>query len=57
MGLKSFQVVNRVALVPEGRRVFVNLTVRENLALGAYTRRNKEEISADIEEVYALFHD
>ncbi|MGI6741547.1 MAG: ABC transporter ATP-binding protein [Brevefilum sp.] len=56
MGLKSFQVVNRgVALVPEGRRVFVNLTVRENLALGAYTRRNKEEISADIEEVYALF--
>ena len=56
MDLKSFQVVNRgVALVPEGRRVFVNLTVRENLALGAYTRRNKEEISADIEEVYALF--
>ena len=56
MGLKSFQVVNKgVALVPEGRRVFVNLTVRENLALGAYTRRNKEEISADIEEVYALF--
>jgi len=38
LGLKSFQVVMKgIALVPEGRRVFFNLTVKENLALGAYT--------------------
>ncbi len=56
LGMKSFQVVKKgVALVPEGRRVFVNLTVRENLGLGAYTRNDKEEIRADIEEVYELF--
>lgn len=56
LGLKSFQVVEKgIALVPEGRRVFANLTVKENLALGAYTRQDKEEIRADIEDVYGLF--
>ncbi len=56
LGLKSFQVVMKgIALVPEGRRVFSNLTVKENLALGAYTRKDKEEIQAEIEEVYDLF--
>jgi len=56
LGLKSFQVVEKgIALVPEGRRVFANLTVKENLALGAYTRKDKEEIRADIEDVYGLF--
>ncbi|HAF49422.1 MAG TPA: ABC transporter ATP-binding protein [Anaerolineaceae bacterium] len=56
LGLKSFQVVMKgIALVPEGRRVFSNLTVKENLALGAYTRNDKEKIKADIEEVYELF--
>jgi branched-chain amino acid transport system ATP-binding protein len=56
IGLKSFQVVKKgIALVPEGRRVFSNLTVKENLALGAYTRNDKEKIKADIEEVYELF--
>lgn len=56
LGLKSFQVVMKgIALVPEGRRVFSNLTVKENLALGAYTRKDKEEIQAIIEEVYDLF--
>lgn len=56
LGLKSFQVVMKgIALVPEGRRVFSNLTVKENLALGAYTRKDKDEIQADIEEVYDLF--
>jgi len=56
LGLKSFQVVMKgIALVPEGRRVFFNLTVKENLALGAYTRNNKEKIRVDIEEVYELF--
>jgi len=56
LGLKSFQVVMKgIALVPEGRRVFSNLTVKENLALGAYTMNDKEKIKAAIEEVYALF--
>lgn len=56
IGLKSFEVVQRgVALVPEGRRVFTNLTVTENLALGAYIRTDKEQISADIDEIYQLF--
>jgi branched-chain amino acid transport system ATP-binding protein len=56
LGLKSFQVVMKgIALVPEGRRVFSNLTVKENLSLGAYTRNDKEKIKADIEEVYELF--
>jgi branched-chain amino acid transport system ATP-binding protein len=56
LGLKSFQVVTKgIALVPEGRRVFSNLTVRENLALGAYTRNDKEKIKADIKEVFELF--
>lgn len=56
LGLKSFQVVMKgVALVPEGRRVFTNLTVTENLALGAYTRKAKDDIRADIDEIYELF--
>jgi len=56
LGLKSFQVVMKgIALVPEGRRVFSNLTVKENLSLGAYTRKDKEKIKADIEEIYELF--
>src|SRR5574344_973807 len=41
--------------VPEGRRVFANLTVRENLEMGAYTRSDKGGIAADMERVYELF--
>jgi len=40
---------------PEGRRVFPSLTVRENLELGAYWRRDMEGIKADWEKVFALF--
>jgi branched-chain amino acid transport system ATP-binding protein len=40
---------------PEGRRVFANLTVRENLDLGAYTRGDRQEIRKDLEEVLELF--
>jgi branched-chain amino acid transport system ATP-binding protein len=40
---------------PEGRRVFPRMTVRENLELGAYTRRNKDEIAADTERVLTIF--
>jgi len=41
--------------VPEGRRIFANLTVRENLDMGAYTRRDRAGISSDMERVYGLF--
>ncbi|OGO77794.1 MAG: ABC transporter ATP-binding protein [Clostridiales bacterium GWB2_37_7] len=44
-----------LVLVPEGRRVFSNLTVEENLFLGAYLRKNKEEITKDLNWVYELF--
>ena len=44
-----------VALVPEGRRVFANLTVLENLKAGAYLRKDKAAIEEDIKWVYSLF--
>ncbi|MBR2572041.1 MAG: ABC transporter ATP-binding protein [Clostridia bacterium] len=44
-----------IVLVPEGRRVFVNLTVEENLRIGAYLRSDKAGIAKDLEHVYALF--
>ncbi|HTD35016.1 MAG TPA: ABC transporter ATP-binding protein [Candidatus Elarobacter sp.] len=40
---------------PEGRRIFPRMTVRENLELGAYTRRAKHEIAEDLERVLAIF--
>ena len=44
-----------MAEVPEGRRVFAELTVYENLQLGAYTRRDKKEFSETLDAVYAKF--
>jgi branched-chain amino acid transport system ATP-binding protein len=44
-----------VALVPEGRRIFPNLTVEENLLLGAYARNDKEGVFRDLSHVYDLF--
>jgi branched-chain amino acid transport system ATP-binding protein len=41
--------------VPEGRRIFANLTVRENLDMGAYTRKDRAGITADMDKVYELF--
>lgn len=41
--------------VPEGRQVFAGLTVRENLLLGAYLRRDKAKIRQDMAQVFALF--
>ena len=44
-----------LAQVPERRRVFTQQSVEDNLLLGAYTRKNKEEIQKDLEEVYEWF--
>ena len=44
-----------VAHVPDGRGTFVNLSVEENLRLGAYTRRDKSEVAEDFERVYDYF--
>jgi branched-chain amino acid transport system ATP-binding protein len=44
-----------MAHVPEGRRVFADLTVYENLIMGAYTRKDKNEISETLENVYKRF--
>jgi branched-chain amino acid transport system ATP-binding protein len=44
-----------LSLVPEGRRLFPRLTVRRNLELGAYTRRDKHEIAAGVDEVFSAF--
>lgn len=53
-GLSADKIVSRgITLVPEGRRVFPNLTVLENLKIGAYLR--KDDLSGDIEHVYTLF--
>lgn len=56
IGLNSQQIVeNGITLVPEGRRVFPNLTVLENLQIGAYLRNDKEGIEKDIRWIYDLF--
>ena len=44
-----------MAHVPEGRRVFAQLTVYENLMLGAYTRKDKAEINESLERIYERF--
>ena len=44
-----------IALCPEGRKVFPDLTVAENLTIGAYLRKDKEEIKKDRDWVYELF--
>ena len=44
-----------IAQVPEGRRVFADMTVLENLKIGAYLRKDKAEIEKDIQWVYSLF--
>lgn len=54
LGMSPDAIVSRgITLVPEGRRVFPNLTVQENLKIGAYLRKDK--LDADLEYVYSLF--
>ena len=48
-------VTTGIAMSPEGRRVFPDMTVLENLKIGAYLRKDKAEIQKDIQWVYSLF--
>ena len=48
-------VTSGIAMSPEGRRVFPDMTVLENLKIGAYLRKDKAELQKDIEWVYSLF--
>ena len=48
-------VKSGIVLVPEGRRVFANLTVDENLSLGAYARNDKSAIESDRQRIFTLF--
>ena len=48
-------VRRRLIQVPEGRRIFLNLSVRDNLEMGAFTRGDKAGIKADMEKVFELF--
>jgi branched-chain amino acid transport system ATP-binding protein len=55
-GKKPHEIVSRgVAMVPEGRGIFARLTVRENLDMGAYIRKDHNGIQSDLERVFAIF--
>lgn len=55
-GKRTVDIVKKgVTLVPEGRRIFANLTVLENLKMGAYARNDKAGVEADIERMHELF--
>lgn len=55
-GVQSNRIVEMgLAQVPEGRRIFSNMTVMENLEMGAYIRRDKENIRRDLEMVFHRF--
>ena len=55
-GMPAFQLVRQgLSMVPEGRGVFGALTIEENLAMGAYSRSDRNEIRQDVERVFGLF--
>jgi branched-chain amino acid transport system ATP-binding protein len=55
-GVPADEIVTRgIALSPEGRRCFPRMSVRENLDLGAYRRRDAASVAADMERVFSLF--
>jgi branched-chain amino acid transport system ATP-binding protein len=55
-GVAADEIVTRgIALSPEGRRCFARMSVRENLDLGAYRRRDSKAVASDMERVFALF--
>ena len=51
----SYLVERGVTMVPENRRLFKRLSVKENLELGAYLRRDRDGIAKDLERIYDLF--
>src|SRR6266540_790263 len=51
----DLRVVRGLCQSPEGRGIFPGMTVMENLDMGAYTRRDKVGIAADLERVFSLF--
>jgi len=56
VGLPPHRIVRQgIAHVPEGRGVFANMSVRENLEMGAYTRSSRKEIKESFERVFHLF--
>lgn len=56
VGLKAHRIVHEgVAMAPEGRRIFPDLTVAENLLMGAYHRSDTAGVEADLDRVYRLF--
>jgi branched-chain amino acid transport system ATP-binding protein len=55
-GNRVHEIARRgLALVPEGRGVFAQLTIEENLAMGAYARNDKPAVAADLEHAFSLF--
>lgn len=55
-GLPSHRIARLgIAHVPEGRGVFANMSVRENLEMGAYTRSSRKEVEESLERAFALF--
>ncbi|WP_295714121.1 ABC transporter ATP-binding protein [uncultured Mitsuokella sp.] len=55
-GVRAHEIVKRgISQVPEGRRVFAEMTVMENLDLGAFVRKDKDGIQQDLKKVFELF--
>ncbi len=55
-GLSTTDIVARgISIVPENRRIFARMTVRENLEMGAYLRDDRAQIDVDVERIFGLF--
>lgn len=55
-GIGSDEIVKRgICMIPEGRRLFSGMTVKENLMMGAFTRNDEKKIVQDLERVFGLF--
>ena len=55
-GLPAHEIVGRgICQVPEGRRIFSRMTVRENLEMGAFSRQDKAAIGGDMDRIFELF--
>src|ERR687895_1303372 len=55
-GTATHKLVARgISMSPEGRGVFANLSVRENLQMGAYLQKNRAQVSSDMERVFVMF--